>query len=82
MSRRTKYDGSKRTADLSEQGRRFLFLTEGAEMKKQYKAIETEPGKWKKKTGWKLNKSDLVGLVIFAAIIFYIAIHVIIGGGL
>lgn len=51
-------------------------------MKKQYKAIETEPGKWKKKTGWKLNKSDLVGLVIFAAIIFYIAIHVIIGGGL
>ena len=51
-------------------------------MKKQYKAIETEPGKWKKKTGWRLNKSDLVGLVIFAFIIIYVLIHVIFCGGL
>ena len=51
-------------------------------MKKEFKAIETEPGKWKKRAGWKLNKSDLVGLVIFAFIIFYVLIHVIFCGGL
>ena len=49
-------------------------------MKKLFKAIETEPGKWKKKTGWKVNKSDLVGLVVFAIIIFYVALHVILCG--
>jgi hypothetical protein len=51
-------------------------------MKKEFKAIETEPGKWKKKAGWKLNKSDLVGFVIFAIIIFYVFAHVILCWGL
>jgi hypothetical protein len=48
-------------------------------MKKLYKAVEEQPNKWKKKASWKLNKTDIIGLVIFTSIAGYVAVRLIIG---
>jgi hypothetical protein len=48
-------------------------------MKKQYKATETSRNKWTRKENWKLEKSDIIGLIIFIAVIGFVLVRMIAG---
>ena len=48
-------------------------------MKKIHRAVQKEPNKWEKRTGWKWEADDIISLGILLIVAGFVVIRVIIG---
>lgn len=48
-------------------------------MKKVHQATQRGKNKWVRRTKWKLDVDDIVGLVIFVLILSFVGIHLLLG---